>query len=160
VLRGMETTVLPLVIVAALSGLYCGWVDWRTEVHGPDVPLWRRTTATVGFVDGHNAGFSVSGVTHHYEWPCFLSSARSTSNSNILSSLGVCTGRACVARSRCGPLCAFWEKSVSAIAARVIVCILCRMALFRAYVRARPSLPIQSLLAREGMAFLVCDSRG
>lgn len=46
----METTVLTLVIVAGLSGLYRSWVDWRSEVHGLDVPLWRRTTATVGLL--------------------------------------------------------------------------------------------------------------
>jgi hypothetical protein len=53
----METTVLTLVIVAALSGLYWGWVDWRTEVHGPDVTLWRRTTATVGLFTVTMQGF-------------------------------------------------------------------------------------------------------
>ena len=56
-LRGMETTVLTLVIVVGLSGLYWGWVDWRTEVHGPDVPLWRRTTATVGLLTVTMQGF-------------------------------------------------------------------------------------------------------
>ena len=56
-LRGMEATVLTLVIVAALSGLYWGWVDWRTEVHGPDVQLWRRTTATVGLLTVTMQGF-------------------------------------------------------------------------------------------------------
>ena len=50
VLRGMEATVLTLVIVASLSGLYSGWVDWRTEVHSLDAPVWRRTTATVGLL--------------------------------------------------------------------------------------------------------------
>ena len=56
-LRGMVTTVLTLVIVAALSGLYWGWVDWRTEVHSLDVPLWRRTTATVGLLTVTVQGF-------------------------------------------------------------------------------------------------------
>jgi hypothetical protein len=46
----METSVLTLVIVAGLSGLYSGWVDWRTEVHDLDLPWWRRTTATVGLL--------------------------------------------------------------------------------------------------------------
>ena len=49
-LRDMETSVLTLVIVAGLSGLYSGWVDWRTEVHDLDVPWWRRTSATVGLL--------------------------------------------------------------------------------------------------------------
>ena len=53
----METTVLTFVIVAALSGLYRGWVDWRTEVHGPEVPLWRRTSATVGLLTVTMQGF-------------------------------------------------------------------------------------------------------
>jgi len=145
--------------VAALSGLYWGWVDWRTEVHGPDVPLWRRTTATVGLFTVTMQGFLflalLTIIGRHAVWP----SAISTSNSKALSSLGVCTARACVARSRCGPLCGFWEKSISTTAARVIGFILCRLALFRAYVKARPTLlPIQSLPAREGIASLICDS--
>ena len=53
----METTVLTVVIVAALSGLCWGWVDWRTEVHSLDVPLWRRTTATVGLLTVTMQGF-------------------------------------------------------------------------------------------------------
>ena len=53
----MQTTVLTLVIVAALSGLCWGWVDWRTEVHSLDVPLRRRTTATVGLLTVTMQGF-------------------------------------------------------------------------------------------------------
>ena len=53
----MDTTVLTLVIVAGLAGLYSGWVDWRTEVHGLDNPLWRRTTATLGLLTVTMQGF-------------------------------------------------------------------------------------------------------
>jgi len=46
----MGTTVLLVVLVAAVSGLGCGWIDWHTEVHDSQIPLWRRTIASVGLL--------------------------------------------------------------------------------------------------------------